>query len=353
MIMSISGIYSISEEIINATSGMSTGSVNIEIVEYSENSQPFSENGKMVMPGDEIILIPRINNLGDECYIRTKIEYVIDNQIFPVTDYIEGNYISWSKKDGYYYYDSKLPKKDSVELFNKVIIPNLSSDYSGKKVVLHITVDAIQARNFDGNWNNVRIKKSIDRMYDIDYRGESSVIYEDNTNHHIYLDNGFFDKLGNMLPGDSFAENIKLINSSNSKNEYYLSIDYDSLSEKELELLKKIKLLIKNKDNKIIVDSTIADKDKHILGTYRKGEEDNYVIEVSLPKDIDNEFSKIFTKINWKFSYKTVSKVLDGHEENNPLTGDFNINLSIIVFFLSAIGFIIVLFVTKKTNDIE
>ena len=342
--MIISGIYSLSEELISAKSGLSTGAVDIELVEYSENNQPFNQDGSIVMPGEEIILIPRVNNLGNECYIRTKIEYYIDNEKFPISDYIQGNYSSWTKKGDYYYYDSLLSQKSSIDLFNKVIIPNLSSEYIGKIVTVHIVVDAVQSKNFNGDWENVTIKKSIDRTYDIDYSGESSIIFEDNTNHHIDFDKGFFDRLGNMMPGDTITENVNLTNKSKSKNEYYLSIDYDNLSKEELSLLKNIKLLVKDKNGKNLVNSNLANKDKHVLGTYKMKEKDTFKIEVSLPSNIDNDFSKLFTKIKWKFSNKIISK----EDITNPITGDFGINTSIIIFLLSAIGLLVVLLIWKK-----
>ena len=265
LIMFISGIYSIGEEIKDTESGLSTGAVDIEIEEFNQNNQPFDQDGTMVMPGDEIILIPRVNNLGIDCKLRAKIEYTINNEIFSVTDYIEGNYSSWTKNGEYYYYNSIFTKKGSADLFNKVTIPNLSDAYNGKLVIVHIVVEAVQAKNFDGNWENVKIEKSIDRAYDISYDGESSIIYEDNTNNHITLDGGFFDKLGNMIPGDNLSETIKILNTSDSTCKYYLSIDYDNLTSDELALLQKMKLLIKKQDGSILVDSNLFNKNKHDL----------------------------------------------------------------------------------------
>ena len=346
LIMFVSGIYSLNDEINKAESGLSTSAVDIEIVEYKENNQPFDKDGTAVMPGDEIILIPRVNNLGIECYLRAKIEYTIDNDVFSVTDYIEGNYSSWTKSGEYYYYDSIFPKKGSVDLFNKVTIPNLSSKYNGKIVVVHMVVEAIQAKNFDGNWDNVKIKKSVNRAYDINYDGESSIIYEDNTNHHITLDNGFFDKLGNMLPGDSIKETIKLLNSGEVESEYYLSIDYSNLTSEELGLLEKMKLLIKKQTGDVIVNTNLKDKSRHSLGIYEKGKGDLFTIEVSLPSNIDNDFSKLFAKITWRFSYG----VYEQHEEPVPITGD-DIDWSITAFLISAMGFLVVLFLWKRESE--
>ena len=346
IVMLISGIYALNKEIITTESGISTGAVDIKIEEYNGNTQPFDEDGSYVMPGDEIVLIPRVNNLGLDCYLRAKIEYTINGETFPEIDYIEGNYSSWTKKDNYYYYDSIFTRDSYINLFNKVTIPNLSSAYNGKKVEVHILVEAVQSKNFDGNWDEVNIRESINRSYDIDYEGESSVIYEDSTNNHISLDSDFFNKLGNILPGDSFSEDVTLLNKSNTENEYYLSIDYDNLTNEELALLQKMTLSIK-KNGEVLLNGNLANKNQYTLGVYKKGEGDIFKIEISLPKDAENEYSKLFTKIKWKFSYKNLS---DDSDSENPKTGDLGINLYIIVFILSTLGLIIDMIMWKKEN---
>lgn len=349
--MLISGIYSLNKEINTTEVGISTGAVDIEIKEYND-TQTFDEDGKFVMPGDEIVLIPRVNNLGVDCYLRTKIEYIINDEIFPEIDYIDGNYSSWTKKEDYYYYDSIFPKKGHIDLFDKVTIPNLTSEYDGKTVMVRIVVEAVQSKNFNGNWDSVDIRKSIDRAYDIDYEGESSIIYDDNTNRHILLDNSFFNKLGNMLPGDTVSENLIVLNKSSSKNEYYLSLDYDNLTDEELVLLQKIRLLIKKQNGEVLVNSNLENKNKYDLGIYKTGKGETLKIEVSIPEDVNNDFSKLYTKIKWNFSYKDLSGNSDGIILN-PITFDLGIDIYIIVFVFSTIGLIIDMFLWKRENQKE
>ena len=60
--MLISGAFALNNELIVIESGISTGAVDIEIKEYNDESQPFDRDGEHVMPGEEISLIPKINN---------------------------------------------------------------------------------------------------------------------------------------------------------------------------------------------------------------------------------------------------------------------------------------------------
>lgn len=347
LIMCISGIYSLSDEMSQAESGLSTSAVDIEIEEFNKFDEPFDEDGKNVMPGDEIILKPRVNNLGIECYLRAKITYTIGDEEFDVVNYIKGNYSSWTKDGEYYYYDSVLGREEYVELFNKVEIPgSLTPEYYGKIIVVYIVVEAIQAKNFDGDWTGIEIKESVERTYDIDYGGESSIIYEDDVNNHIDVDDDFFGNLGNIVPGDSISEKVQIKNNSYDKNEYFLNINYDELTDEELDLLRNIKLVIKNSKGSILTSSNLEDKSRHSLGIYTHNGGDEITIELSLPIDIDNDYSKLFTKVVWEFSYDVIE-----HYGENPKTGDLKFDMSITVFILSAIGFLVVLIVGKVNSD--
>ncbi len=348
--MFISGIYSLQDEINHTESGLSTSAVDIDLNEYNQNNEPFSEDGKMVMPGDEISLIPRVNNLGIECYLKASITYTIDGEALNELDYITGEYSSWNKEGNYYYYDPVFQKETSIDLFNKVTIPNVSAEtYQGKNLVLHIVVEAVQSKNFDRNWDNVEIKESIDRTYDINYDGESSVVYDHDTESHIKIRNNFFGNLGNMLPGDSISEEIEIKNTSRNKNKYYLRVNYNNLTDEELRLLEKITLTIKDINGNTIINSNLSVKDKHTLGIFNGGSGSKYIIELSLPPDIDNEYSKIFAKIMWEFSYDIISR----HDNipPNPKTWDLNFDLSIAIFLASALGFLIVLVVGSRDTD--
>ncbi len=355
--MCISGIYALTNEVINNTeSVLSTSAVEIELKEYNQSNQPFDEDGKIVMPGDDISLVPVVNNLGIECYLRAKITYTVDGEIFNELDYISGNYSSWTKNGEYYYYDSIVNRNSSIELFNNVHIPdNLTNRHQGKPVILNIVVEAIQAKNFDGNWEGIPINKSVNRTYNINESGSSTIIYENNADQYIDIDDGFFDNLGSLLPGDSVSENVTILNSGDEEITYYLSIDTNDLSNEEKNLLNHINLVITDENGNRIVNSTLGSGKKHVLGTYDINEGQEQTITLELPKSLDNEFSKILTKVLWKFSLNEEPEEEPIEEPIpfpiNPETGYFIHNWSIIVFIVSAIGFLVVLYLEKREND--
>ena len=351
IIMCVSGIYSLTDEIKKTENTLSTSYVDIELKEFNGNNEPFSEDGKIVLPGEEIELVPRVNNLGIECYLRVKITYTIENEIFNEVDYINGNYSSWEKKDEYYYYDSVLGKGESIDLFNKVSIPdNLSNEYQGKEVKVHIIVDAIQEKNFDGDWNNVEILESIEKTYDFDDSGSSTVIYENGSENHVKTDDGFFDNLGGLLPGDSVSEKVTILNSSKNINNYYLNIEND-LSDDEKELLEEFKMVIKDGNGKEVLSTNLSDTEKHLLGCFDASEGDTYTIEILLPKKANNKVSKLLAKLRWNFSLEVLSY---GEEiPKNPMTGDFKFDLSLTVFLFSALGLLIVLILERRNKEKE
>lgn len=342
--MCVSAVYALSNDVINNTeSTISTSYVDIKIEEYRKGEE-YTKEDEHVMPGEDISLNARVHNLGMDCYIRAKISYKIGNSEYNIEDYIQGDYKNWNLNGDYYYFDSVVNKDDSLSIFDTIHIPdNLNLDSSNQKIIVHTVVDAIQAKNFTGNWNNVVIEKSIERSYSIDSEGKSEIIYENNADKYISLENGFFDHLGGLVPGDSSSDKIIIQNSSNNRIRYYLSVSTNSLSKEELDLLSNIHILIKNGQGQAIKEGKLTDIDQLLLGTYNPKEGEEITLEISIPPDLDNEFSKIATKITWIFSVE--------EESDSPDTWDLKFDVSITLFLCSAAGLIIVMVLAKQEED--
>ena len=97
IVMCISGIYALANQTTNGT--FSTSIVDIEIqtfkLDNDNNEVEYNDEDKKVMPGDVISLIPKICNLGEDCYLRFKVNYYNENTDF--IDYVEGFTTEFSK----------------------------------------------------------------------------------------------------------------------------------------------------------------------------------------------------------------------------------------------------------------
>ena len=93
------------------------------------------------------------------------------------------------------------------------------------------------------------------------------------------------------------------------------------------------------------------------IGKLNPGEEAYIKFIIKVPEDLNNEFSMLKTKFNWKFSSKpdeikenNLEKIIK-NIANSPKTGDLKFDLSLCLFFISAIVLIIVLFLEHRIKN--
>ena len=342
ILFSVSGIYALVDDVINNTeSTISTSYVDIKLEEY-QNGEPYTKENEVVMPGEIVPLNTKISNLGIDCYVRAKIIYTLNNTEYIESNYIDGDYKNWTKIDDYYYYDSILNQSESVNLFDTIQIPNnIINESLGDTLVVHIVAEAVQAKNFDGNWNEVNIEETVDKSYSIDTEGKSEIIYENNADKYINIGDGFFNNLGGLLPGDNVTDQITIDNNSSNKIEYFLSVDTKNLTQEEIDLLENVDIKINNSKSKQLYKGKLLRINNMLLGTYNSGENETITFTISIPSNLDNEYSKIATKIIWIFSVK------EENDSLNPKTWDLKFDLSITLFLFSALGLLIVMILEK------
>ena len=349
IMFSISGIYALTNDIINNTeSTISTSYVDIKLEQY-QNGESYTKENEVVLPGEVVPLNTKINNLGIDCYVRAKITYTLNNTQYNESNYINGDYKNWTKKDDYYYYDSVLNQSEVINLFDAIQIPNeITNESSGDTLIVHILVEAVQAKNFDGNWDEVDIKEAVNRSYSMDSEGKSEIIYENNADKYIDIGDGFFNNLGGLLPGDNITDQITINNNSNNKIRYHLSIDKKNLTDEETDLLKNVNITIKNSKGEELYNGKLTEVNNLLLGIFNSGSNGIITFTISIPSNLDNEYSKIATKIIWVFSVEEEKSGI------NPETWDLRFDWSITLFVFSALGLLIVMILEKREkNNIE
>lgn len=374
--MCISGIYAFTNsQILTVKNEVNTGAINIELKEYSvQNGQEliYTDSETMVLPGQIISLIPRISNKGDSSYVRAKLLYTSeDDSMIQITDNnVEGMGENWVKKGNYWYYKNVVNSGESVDVFKSLRIPtDVPNEFQGKSIYLNIIAEAVQASNFnpdfnsDSPWNNIEVKEA-NTNYQADMVQINSgaiVEYENSANLYLEVSENFFNKLGHILPGDSISETVSINNKKDTSIEYFVStIKPDGVSDEGLELLKKIQLKIVS-GNGVIYEGKLYGLENVSLGKYISKSKENIEFIITVPSELGNEYANIASTIKWDFSISEGEKEPEPQPEpekkpeepkpESPQTGDTKFIIAIIVFIISAVGLIVVLILEKKQKN--
>lgn len=366
--MTISGIYAISTNTIFTSENIfSTDSVNIDLIEYmkkNDNSEVLYDGKKrIVFPGNNVSLIPKVINLGANCYIRAKVTFEADKDVFEDNN----NYIfdisdKWKKYGDYYYYSDVVNTGEKIEIFNNVKIPtNLPEKYSGKNIIVTVSADAIQSDNFNPNysladpWYGEKVAKSVSNTYGVDLKDKNFNVepkFENDAEKYIEISKNFFGNLNKIVPGDEYTENVKLTNKTDKETEYFYGIEIpENLGDNEKSLLEKVQLVVIKNDTETIYSDILLNHKNNSIGKLKPNEEANIKFILKIPKELDNNFSMLNVKFSWKFSVQPEENLIEKIVKevvNTPKTGDLKFDLSLSLFFISAIVLIIVLFLEYR-----
>ena len=366
--MCISGIFAFTNtSIFSIKDEVNTGAINIELKEYTlKDGQEliYTDSETTVLPGQIISLIPRITNLGDSSYVRAKLTYTSEqNSLIQISDdNVDGINEDWVKKGEYWYYKNIVNSGENIDIFKTLRIPiDVPNEFQGKAIQLNITAEAIQSNNFNPNfdsntpWGGVNVEeaKTAYQADMVQINPNAVIEYENSANIYMSVPENFFNKLGHIVPGDIVSEDVSINNKSETRLEYFVSTDKtDGISEKEIELLEKLQLKIVSKDG-VIYNGNAYKIENCSLGVYEPNSLANLKFIVTVPSELGNEFADLASGIKWNFSVKEVEKEPEPEpkKEISPQTGDTKFRAAIMIFLVSAMGLIVVLFLEKKQKD--
>ena len=353
-IMSLSGIYAL-ENGSDVEKRYDARKVSILLQEYTINSDgneiQYGSNKRNVVPSEHVSLIPKIFNNGIDCYVRAEIRLQdsFNNEI-NLSNYLKGMSEKWEKQGVYYYYKPVLNAGETVEIFNVLQIPTeLTNKYGNRELTLSIVAEAVQAKNFnpdyslDDPWHGVAIEQRAEDTYTVgDETKDIFIKYRNNAKKSIIVQESFLDKIAALLPGDKTEEKVKIKNISNDRANYTLDITKEEkLTKEEEEILKGIKLKITNSKGLTVFSGNLLDVERILLGEYGAGEEDELTFEFDVSMDPNTVLEKVKSKLRWIFQASYDESKLKTKETGNPKTGDNQFDVSLMIFFISAICLII------------
>lgn len=295
-----------------------TGIVDVELDEYQkvgDMEEPWVDN-PTILPGDVVSKIPRIDNPGNDCYVRVKITFrdtdqLDEDDLFGISD-------KWVKADdGYWYYTEILPHGETVDIFEGLIIPdNFDQKDAGGKFFIDIDVDAIQSKNFEPDfelanpWGNVDILEcDKEGQYDVStFKPSDSksfeIVYEGEVSELIKNEDDFFTNFPYLMPGDEYKDFVVFENESDDD----IIIYFNTESVDDSELLDKIQLKITTAiDGKTVLvyeGSLRADdlNEKIALGMLPAGATGKFDFEIVVPPELNNKYTIMSSEVKWVFS---------------------------------------------------
>ncbi len=319
-----------------------TGGVNISLKEYTvrDGKEELFAGECSALPGDVVSLIPRLSNDGPmECYVRVRLD-APENAAW-LTESLIGLDDSWIRgDDGYLYQKNILGVFEQTDLFTGIQIPlDLPEDFSDQDLKLAITADAMQAANFspdfesENPWGNVAVERSI-KNADLEVRAIKSVrsgitvVYDEKTDSLRSQADDLFADMPLLMPGDVYSDSIHFENSGKDDCMIYFSTASESTSGTDVLDRAGLEISMDSGGEKsMIYSGTLKSTELQnsiLLCTLKQNESALFEFSLSLPDDLDNDYSLISDSTVWIFSEKKLNRE-EVHELTvPPQTGDTN-----------------------------
>lgn len=376
VVFGVSLVYAYYEDSVSVTNHIAMGDINIGITEYEMKNgrEVLYEGEKLVFPGDVISKIPRITNYAKECWIRVKLSYF--NNMEEVegisSENISGMTEDWVLRGDYYYYQKVLDSNASVDVFQKLIIPEKwSEEHSSQKLSLQIEAEAIQAANFTPDftamspWGNQEIELCVHEENGVlsCVKEPMSLYVEFNGKAHklLAVPSNFFHNIKRAMPGDVYEDEIALLNTTECDAELFFRTEVMEQSEEQMELLKKIQLQIRM-NQQILYDGNLLSKELEnsiSLGDYAPGSEGSLNFRIEIPAELNNAYALREADVKWIFSVKEDEENVDnqaGSDDSSVSkdavkTGDDSPVLFMLILALVSAGAVFGWFISKRKGS--
>ena len=136
-----------------ATNVVTTGGVQLKILEKTADGTDFPEEGVSVIPGDIVSKRVSVANVCDQpFYLRVQLVSTSTNEALPPEECLklDVDTTNWTYRDGYYYYNRVLnPDETTATLFTQVEIVGDKVDrtHGGETFSIAVNAYAVQSAN--------------------------------------------------------------------------------------------------------------------------------------------------------------------------------------------------------------
>ncbi|MCQ2545033.1 MAG: hypothetical protein MJ144_01200 [Clostridia bacterium] len=297
--------------------------------------------GGLAGPGELVDYNPRVINLNADSFIRVR----FDENLREVCGLEKG----WIKRGNCYYYKTPLATGESRTVFSKIRIPESLTD-EDSSYRIRATADAIQAKNFQPDFNSIspwgtikveqakasegnQVASVATRSSNPDFNCISPGTFECSTE-------DLFSNFENFQPGDTYSEMLNMRNNSGREVTIYFRTENRST-----DLLEEMHLRISCCKSKVYEGSLSSGELKNFMkvATIENGQAAGLEFQISMPKSADNRYAMLKDNVTWIIAVKDADAETPGKE--SPKTGDnvLQIGLMALVAAGSLLGIITIL----------
>ena len=194
---------------------------------------------------------------------------------------------------------------------------------------------------------------------------DGKVTYSGNAGNFVFApgsDHSLTDLFPNfkgVMPGDTLTQKITVKNNADDKVKVEVYIRALGAQAESAEVLSKLNLKVqKSAENEMAymfdatAEQTAQLADWVCLGTLYSGGEVNLDVTLSVPVELDNQFQNKIGSLDWEFMLKEFP-VENTDPTPPPPTGDISIGLVAGIAAASAVLFILLLWLRKKSQEKE
>lgn len=310
------------------------------------------EKEKQVLPGQTVSRIIRIENLGNDAWIRAALHYPEAGSEFPAANKMHGysdeemiiEDPNWIKCGGYWYYTKPVPTGETVDFLHGFRVPaDWDSRYAGLAMQICATVDAVQIQNFTPDfqspdpWFGTLIEERVYEPFTM--REESDIPLElsfvAGTEGFVRNTEDFMSQFGTLLPGDVKQGRLEIANHYSRPVRIWFSAENDA----DDELVRELELTIKNGAGKVLYEGPLdrtkvstatatlktESEGRVSLGTFQKGESTYLDFELRVPARLTNRYALSKTHTKWIFEAELLNTA-------EPVRGKGGRNEGVVIF---------------------
>lgn len=308
------------------TNHIETGNIKISVKDYmlDENGKEteFHFDGEIV-PGDYISKIPRVQNESSDCYIRIQTKY--ETEVEDMGDQcIVGRSDDWIKRGTYWYYQPVLQKGEKVDFYTGIQFPNWDNQAMEKTILMDLTVEAIQSRNFEPDysledpWFGETAEYCLQEFGVEENQGSIQPMYVQLSGELTTNLSDFFVGLSTLMPGDQFNDSFQIKNYSDHEAEIFFHTEIPDITEDQRDLLNQISFSLTEEGKELYRGNLGAEEISNgiSLGNLKSNEEKTIEFSLVMPKELKNAYAFRDSSVVWVF--QTQEELL----EEAPNTGD-------------------------------